>query len=56
MEELFCDKGGETLEQDAQRSCGCSITGSIQVQAGWSFGQPDPVKDVPAHGREVGTR
>ncbi|KAK4832815.1 hypothetical protein QYF61_025683 [Mycteria americana] len=42
------------LEQDAQKSCRCPITGTVQRQAGWSFGQPDLVKDVPARGRGVG--
>ncbi|KAK4810510.1 hypothetical protein QYF61_004290 [Mycteria americana] len=40
---------GETLEQVAQRSCECPITGSVQGQVGWGFEQPDLVKDVPAH-------
>ena len=39
------------LEQVAQRSCGCPITGSVQGQAAWDFEPSDLVKDVPAHGR-----
>jgi len=31
-------------------------TGSGQGQVGWSSEQPGLVEDVPAHGREVGTR
>ena len=44
----------ETLEHAAQRSCGCPIIGSVQGQVGWGSEQPDLVKDVPVHGREVG--
>ena len=51
---MFCDEGGETWEQVAQRSCGCPITGSVQGQVGPGFEQPDLVKDVPAHGRGLG--
>ena len=40
-----------TLEQVAQRNCGCSITGSVQGHVGCGFEQPDQVKDVPAYGR-----
>jgi len=46
----------ETLEWVAQRSCGCSIAGSVQGRAGWGFEQPGLVEDVPAYGRGVGTR
>jgi len=48
-------EGGETLEQVAQRSCGCPLPGSVH-QVGWGFEQPGLVEGVPAHGREVGTR
>ena len=51
---FFYDKGGEALEQVAQRSCECPIIASVQGQVGWDFEQPDPVKAVPAHGRVVG--
>lgn len=47
-----CDSG-ETLEQAAQRSCGCFITGSVQSQYGWGFKQPDLLESVPNHGRGV---
>ncbi|KAK4826803.1 LOW QUALITY PROTEIN: hypothetical protein QYF61_011611 [Mycteria americana] len=47
-------KSGETLDQVAQRSCGCPIIGSVQGQVGWGFEQPDLVGDVPAHVRGVG--
>ena len=50
---MFYDEGGETLEEVAQRSCGCPIIGSVQSQVGWGFKQTDVVKDVPAHGRAV---
>jgi len=38
-----------------QRSCGYPLPGSVQGQVGWGFEQSGLVKDVPAHGREVGT-
>lgn len=44
----------ETLEQLVQRSCGCSIPGSIQGEVGEDFERPDLVEDVPAHSRGVG--
>jgi len=46
--------GVKTIEQVAQRGCGYPIAGSVQVQVGWAFEQPDLMKDVPAHDREVG--
>jgi len=49
-------EGGATLEQIAQRSCGCPLPGSVQGQVGRSSEQPGLVADVPAHGRGVGTR
>jgi len=49
-------EGGETLEQVAQRSCGCPLPGSVQGQVGWSSEQSGLVEDVPAHGRGGGTR
>jgi len=39
------------MAQVAQRSCGCSLPGSVQGQAGWGFEQLGPVEGVPAHGR-----
>ncbi|KAK4820500.1 hypothetical protein QYF61_000079, partial [Mycteria americana] len=47
-EEILYYEGGETL---AQISCEGPIPGSVQGQDGWSFEQPDVVKDVPPHGR-----
>ena len=47
---LYCE-GGETLEQVAQRGCGCPLPGSIQGQAGWGFEQPGLVGGVPAYSR-----
>ena len=35
MEEIFCDKAGESLEQVAQSGGGGPIPGNIQGQAGW---------------------
>jgi len=48
--------GGESLEQAAQRSCGCLVPESVQGQVGGGFEQPGLVEGVPAHGRGVGTR
>jgi len=56
LEEILHHEGGETLEQVAQRSCGCPLPGSVQGQVGWSSEQPGLVEGVPAHGRGVGTR
>ena len=53
-EEVFYSEGGETVAQIAQRSWGCPIPRNIQGQVGWSSEQPDPVEDVPAHGKGVG--
>jgi len=39
-----------------QRSCGCPLPGNVQGQVGWGFEPPGLVKDVPVHGRRVGTR
>ena len=51
---FFYVEGGEALAQVAQRSCRCPIIGNVQGQVGWGFEQPDLVKNVPVHGREVG--
>jgi len=48
------NKGGETLEQIAQRSSGGPIPGNIQDQAGQGSEQPGLVEDIPAHCRGVG--
>ena len=55
-DEFFYCKGGEALEQFAQRSCGYPVSVSVQGQAGWGFEQPDLEGSVPAFSREVGTR
>ena len=54
-------QGGDTLEQVAQRGCGCPfhgcpIPGGTQGQAGYSSGHPGLVVGDPAHSREVETR
>ena len=54
--EILPHEGGEALAQAAQRSCGCPLPGSAQVQGGWSSEHPGLVEDVPAHGRGAGTR
>ena len=53
-EEIFYNKGVETLEQVAQRGCRYPIPGNIQGQVGRSSEQPGLVEDVPAHCRGVG--
>ena len=44
--------GGEALEQAAQRSCGCPISGSIECQDGWCSGQPDLAGDEGRGGKK----
>lgn len=51
---LFFDEAGETLEQFAQQSCGCSIIGRVHNQDGWGFQLPVLVDDVPDRDRVVG--
>ena len=48
--EILYYEGGEAPEQAAQRSCGCSVPGSVQGQVGQDFEQPGLVEGVPAHG------
>ena len=52
-------RGGEVLEQAAQRGCGCSVPGGVQGQVGWSPGLPGLVPDLevggPACGGGVGS-
>lgn len=45
----FHSEGGSALEQVAQWSCGCPISGSIQDQAGGHTGQPNLLSGNPAH-------
>ena len=52
----FQSEVGETLEQVAQRVCGCPIPGGIQGQFGWDPGQSDLVAGNPAYSKGVGTR
>ena len=40
LEEILPWEGGEVLAQGAQRSCGCSMPGSIQGQVGGALEQP----------------
>ena len=48
--EVFHSEGDVTLEQVAQRGCGCPIPGGIQGQAGCGSGQPGLVVGDPVHG------
>ena len=52
----FYGKGGEALEQVAQRYRGCPIPGDIQGQAGQGSEQPGLVVGNPARGRGFETR
>ena len=54
IRKVFCSKGGEALEQVAQRCGGYPIPGDIQGQAGWSCEQPALAAGVPVHCRRVG--
>ena len=56
IEDIFYNEGGETPAQVAQRGDRCPIPGNIQGQVGLGSEQPDPVEDVPARCRGVGTR
>ena len=46
----------ETVEQVAQRGCGCLLPGSIQGQAGWGCEQPGLEGGVPTYSRGAGTK
>jgi len=52
----FFTEGGEALAQVAQRSCGCTLPGSVQGQVGQGFEHLGLGESVPAHGRGVETR
>lgn len=54
QQEVFYNKGGETLKQVAQRAGRCPITGSIQSQVLRGSEQHDLDEDVPADFWEVG--
>lgn len=57
MRKNFFDvENAEALEHAAQKSCGCPTIESSQGQFGWSFEQPDIVKNVVIHGRGVAPR
>ena len=44
------------MEQEAQKSCGYSISENVQGQVGWGPGQLDLVVGKTAHGRRVGSK
>ena len=50
---MFYNKGGEAVEQVAQRGGGCPIPEDTQGQVGWGPGQPDLAVGVPAHCRKT---
>jgi len=50
---MLYTEGGEVLARVAQRGGGCPIPGNVQGHVGWGSERPDPVEDVPAHGRGV---
>ena len=52
---VFHTKGGDTMEQVAQGSCGWPIPGGTEGQAGCGSGQPGLVVGDPAHNRGVET-
>ena len=39
----FFTESDEVLEQASRRGCGCSVSGNVQGQGGWSPGQSDLV-------------
>lgn len=51
-EGIFYSVYGKTLEQDAQRSCECHITGIVQNQFGWGFEKSHIMIDDPECGRD----
>ena len=53
---FILNKGGEALEQVAQRGGRCPVPGAIQGQAGWCSEQPDLAVNTPVHFRGVGLR
>jgi len=48
---FFTYEVGDSLEHVAQRSRGCTLTGSVQGQAEWVFEQAVLVEGVPPRGR-----
>lgn len=53
---LFTVRVVRPLERVAQRSCGCTVPGSVQGQIRWGSKQPGPLEPVPGHGSGAGTR
>ena len=49
-EEILYGVGSETLQQVAQRYCGCPLSGGFQGQAKWVFEQLGLVGGAPAYG------
>jgi len=47
QEEILHCESGETLEEVAQRDCGCPLPGGVQGQAGWGCEQPGLLGGVP---------
>jgi len=37
MKKVFYNEGSEALAQVAQRSCGCTLSASVQAQVGWGL-------------------
>lgn len=50
---FFSYQGDESLEEAAQRKCGCPIPESVQGQVGQGFEQTGLVEGIRAHGRAV---
>ena len=50
-EEVFLCESNETLEQVAQRHCGCPLPGGVQGHARWGFEQPGLAGGVLVHGK-----
>lgn len=46
-EEILYHESGRSLEEVGQRSCRCPMSGNVQGQDGWGFGQPHLVGGVP---------
>lgn len=53
QEEIIHSEGDGALERIFQRSCGCSMPRSVQVQAGWGSEEPGLMGGILAHGKEV---
>ena len=51
---FFYNKGGEAMEQAAQRGGGSPILGDTEGQAGQGSKHPDPAVGIPVHCRGVG--